>query len=665
MSKLVIVESPAKAKTIEKYLGRDYRVMATYGHVRDLPENNLGIDTDNNFKPQYITPVKSKRTITNLKNAAEKASLIILATDPDREGEAISWHVKEALKLKLVTFKRIEFHEITKEAITAALKKPRDLNMNLIDAQQARRVLDRLVGYSLSPLLWKKVLRGLSAGRVQSVAVRLIVDREREIEAFKSGEYWEMKADLKKIETGENFQTRINKYQGKTLEVKAKKEADQIINEIKTAIYLVSQVETKEVKRSPAPPFITSTLQQESARKLFFSAKKTMVLAQQLYEGIKIEDEGSIGLITYMRTDSTNLSSLALSEARDYIRKELGEEFLPEKPKIYKKARAAQEAHEAIRPTSFWRRPEKIREFLNKDQLKLYELIWKRALASQMKDCLYLQTGVDIIVGDYNLHATERVIKFSGFMNVYLESTEEKIPEEEKNILPSLKIGDQCNLLKVSGEQKFTEPPARYSEASLIKELEANGIGRPSTYAPTLSTIQERNYVRLENRRFIPNDIGFVVTDLLRDNFPFVVSVDFTAHIEKELDDVAHGQEKWSDIVAEFWHPFKEDLDRAATNIQKVKLEKETDEICEKCGKPMVIKHGRFGQFLACSGFPECKNSRPLPLKEIGLKCPDCQQGEVVERRTKKGRLFWGCSRYPECNYASWTKPKNISDKLS
>ncbi|MEI7690789.1 MAG: type I DNA topoisomerase [bacterium] len=662
MSKLVIVESPAKAKTIEKYLGSDYKVLATFGHVRDLPQGTLGIDLENNFQPKYIVPLRSKKSVGILKKAAKDAGAILLATDPDREGEAISWHVAEALGLKSKQYKRIEFHEITKSAIQAAVKNPRDIDINLVNAQQARRVLDRLVGYSLSPLLWKKVLKGLSAGRVQSVAVRLVVDREREIEAFNPQEYWEMKAALEKASSKESFLATVNKFKDKSLSVKDKATSEKVIREIKLGSYPVTKVEKKEVKRSPAPPFITSTLQQEAARKLFFSAKKTMLLAQQLYEGIEIGSEGSVGLITYMRTDSTNLSKQAINEARSYIEKDLGKDFLPDKERFYKKARGAQEAHEPIRPTSFLRTPSSLKEFLNKDQHRVYEIIWKRAIASQMADCRYNQIGIDIAVGDYNLHTGGRTIKFPGFMSVYLESDDDKTDEEEKSLLPNLAAGDKCNLLKLYGNQKFTEPPPRYTEASLIKDLEANGIGRPSTYAPTLSTIQDRGYINNENRRLFPTEIAFVVTDLLKENFPFVVSVDFTAHIEQQLDDVASSKDDWQKVVGEFWYPFKTDLEKGTQSIEKVKIEKETDQICDKCGKPMVIKHGRFGEFLACTGFPDCKNAKPLPPKETGSKCPDCKDGDIVERRTKKGKLFWGCSKYPECKYATWTKPKKVDD---
>jgi len=660
MDKLVIVESPAKAKTIEKYLGTSYRVLATFGHVRDLPESTLGIDVEKNFEPSYIVPTRSKKTIATLKSAAKNASQVILATDPDREGEAISWHVAKALNLKPSQYKRIEFHEITKEAIQAAANNPRDINIDLVDAQQARRVLDRLVGYSLSPLLWKKVLKGLSAGRVQSVAVRLIVDREREIDAFKPKEFWDLEADLEKSKTGEKFKARVNKHKGKNLVIDNKKDADKALKEVKLGAYPVTKADKKVVKRSPAPPFITSTLQQEAARKLYCSAKKTMMLAQQLYEGVELGSEGATGLITYMRTDSTNLSTHAISEARSYIEKEIGKDYLPNKPRVYRKAKSAQEAHEAIRPTSFLKSPDKIKQYLNKDQFRLYELIWKRALACQMTECLYDQTSVDIAVSDYNLHCSGRTIKFPGFMSVYIESEEGKEVEEnnDKSLLPPLAEGDICNLKEVIGNQKFTDPPPKYTEASLIKELEANGIGRPSTYAPTLSTIQDRGYVNIENRRLFPTDIAFVVTDLLRDNFPFVVSIDFTAHIEQELDNIASHKSEWKGVIGEFWHPFKADLDKGTETIEKVKLEKETDEICDLCGKPMVIKHGRFGEFLACTGFPECKNTKPLPPKTTGLKCPECEIGEIVERRTRKGKLFWGCSRYPDCKYATWTKPK-------
>ncbi len=666
MSNLVIVESPAKAKTIEKYLGSGYRVLASFGHVRDLPSKEMGIDIEHGFFPTYVVPTKSKKTIKALKDAAKGTTTVLLASDPDREGEAIAWHIKEALKLKDSQYKRIVFHEITKDAINDAVRNPRKINIDLVDAQQARRILDRLVGYTLSPLLWKKVKKGLSAGRVQSVAVKLIVDREREIQAFVPKEYWEIRANLEKIDSREGFEAKLTKYQGKSLEILNKEAADRILADLRNSDYKVLKVETKDVKRSPASPFITSTLQQDSTNKLRYSAKKTMMLAQQLYEGIELGSEGSTGLITYMRTDSHNLSNQALDEIKNYIINNLGKEYLPEKTRTFKKAKSAQEAHEAIRPTSIARTPESLANYLTKDQLRLYELIWKRTIACQMADAIYSQTGVDILAEEYGLRAGGRTIKFDGFMKVYLEGEAEKEAEDKaESKIPTLKEGEIVDLKELLSDQKFTEPPPRYTEASLIKTLEENGIGRPSTYAPTISTIQDRGYVRLENRRFFPEEISFIVTDLLRDHFPFVVSVDFTAQLENELDDIAEGKTKWAETIKNFWNPFKQDLDKAITAVEKVKIEKETDEVCEKCGKPMVIKLGRFGEFLACTGFPECKNAKPLPAKDLGLKCPECKEGEVVERRTKKGKKFWGCSRYPECKYATWNDPtKQKSEEI-
>jgi len=658
---LVIVESPAKGKTIEKYLGSGYKVLASFGHVRDLPKSKIGIDVDNGFEPEYVVPLKAKKTLASLRAAAKDADKVLLATDPDREGEAISWHLREALKLKDKDYDRIEFHEITKEAIQFAAKHPRKINEDLVDAQQARRILDRLVGYNLSPLLWRKIRKGLSAGRVQSVAVKLIVDREREILDFKPVEYWELSADLKASDTHE-FNARLAKKDGKSLEIGDKKAADGIISDLEKANYVVDKVDTKDIKRSPAAPFTTSTLQQEAARKLRYSSKRTMAIAQQLYEGIDV-GEGSAGLITYMRTDSTNLSNQALGEIRSYIEQKISSEFLPAKPRVYRKAKAAQEAHEAVRPTSVSHTPESIKSYLSPEQYKLYDLIWKRTVASQMADAIYAQTSVDVTAGVYTLRASGRTIKFKGFMSVYLEGEEETQSEELAEFrLPDLKAGDKCDLAKLNSDQKFTEPPARYTEASLIKTLEENGIGRPSTYAPTMSTIQDRGYVRIEQRKFYPEDIAFVVTDLLRDHFPFVVSVDFTANMEKELDEIAEGNMDWVLVMKEFWGPFKEDLDKAQTNVEKVNTDKATDEICDKCGKPMVIKTGRFGEFLACTGFPECKNTKALPQKSIG-KCPECKEGDIVERKTKRGKKFWGCSRYPECKWATWDKPKTPEEE--
>jgi DNA topoisomerase-1 len=652
---LLIVESPAKAKTIEEYLGKEYKVLATYGHLRDLPKSKLGVNMAT-LDPEYIIPVKSRKTVTALKKEAALADKVILATDEDREGEAISWHVTYALGIDEKKYERITFHEITKDALLAAVKNPRKIDQNLVDAQQGRRVLDRLVGYNLSPLLWSKIRRGLSAGRVQSVALRLIVDREREIEAFKPDEYWELFAELKKEE---EFTAKLTKKEGKNLEVNTKKDADQILLDLAGQKYIVSKVDRKEQKKQPSPPFITSTLQQESARKLRYSAKKTMVLAQHLYEGKKLPGEGSVGLITYMRTDSLNVSSQALDEAREYINDQFGRDYLPESARLYrKKVKGAQEAHEAIRPTSFKRTPESLKDILDVDELRVYELIWKRALASQMKEAILDLTGVDVKAGEYIFRATGKQVKFDGFTKIYLEGTPEKIAEESKEaLLPKLEVGDDCELLKLDPQQKFTKPPARYSEASLIKALEEFGIGRPSTYAPTLSTIKDRGYVRLEARYFIPEETGYIVNDMLVKHFPGIVNVEFTAKMEEELDDVAEGKIEWKAPIKEFWGPFEKDLAEATEKIEKINTDVETKEVCEKCGKPMVIRHGRFGQFLACTGFPDCKNAKPI-VKTTGQKCPDCEKGDMVIKRTKRGKTFYGCSRYPECKWAAWKLPK-------
>lgn len=659
---LLIVESPAKAKTIEEYLGKDYKVLATFGHLRDLPKSKLGINMAT-LDPEYIIPVKSRKTVTAIKKEAETAEKIILATDEDREGEAISWHTMQALsndkgkiKISESKFERITFNEITKTALVNAVKSPRAINKDLVDAQQGRRVLDRLVGYNLSPLLWQKIRRGLSAGRVQSIAVKLIVDREREIEAFKPEEYWEIFANLKK---DTEFSAKLTKKDGKKFEIKKKSESDKVLSDLSSSEYVVTKVEKKEQKKNPAPPFITSTMQQEAARKLYFSAKKTMTLAQKLYEGKKIPGKGAVGLITYMRTDSLNLSSQALDEARGYINKNFGEKYLPESARLYKrKVKGAQEAHEAIRPTSFERTPEDLKDVLEKDELALYELIWKRALASQMKEAILSLTGADISAGPYIFRATGKEVKFDGFTKIYTEGSPEKIAEEKKEQkLPALSENDKCELIKLDPQQKFTKPPARYSEASLIKTLEEYGIGRPSTYAPTLSTIKDRGYVRLEARYFVPEEIGYIVNDMLVKHFPEIVNVEFTAKMEEELDDVAEGKIEWKKPIKEFWGPFDADLKKAADKIEKVNTDIETDEVCEKCGKPMVIKTGRFGKFLACTGFPECKNAKPYK-ETIGQKCPECEKGDVIIKKTKRGKTFYGCSQYPDCKWAAWKLPK-------
>ncbi len=664
---LVIVESPAKAKTIEGYLGKDYRVLASYGHIRDLPKSKLGINTDN-MDPEYIIPVKSRKQLTALKKEAAAAEKIILATDEDREGEAIAWHLVQAIndknKNSKINFQRITFHEITKEAIIKAVENPRSINQNLVDAQQARRVLDRLVGYNLSPLLWKKIRRGLSAGRVQSVALRLIVEREQKIKKFKSEEFWEIIAQLSKV-TGQGikdkFQVKLLKFQNKNLKILNKKNTDKILDYLKNQKFTVSDIARSEKKRHPSPPFTTSTLQQEAARKLGFSAKKTMTLAQKLYEGQKIPGEGSVGLITYMRTDSLNVSKQAIEEARTIIKNNYGKEYLPESPKFYKSKKGAQEAHEAIRPTRFSRKPDDLNQFLEKDLLKLYKLIWKRAIASQMNPEILDTLRVDIKAGDYLLRANGKQVKFEGFSRVYLEGTKEKQNLLNKEVvLPDMKVGEECNLLKIIPEQKFTQPPTRYSEASLVKVLEENGIGRPSTYAPTISTIKNRGYVVVEKRFLIPQEIGFIVNDMLIENFPEVVDVEFTAKMESELDEVANGKTNWKKPVFEFWGPFSKSITKGEEKIKKLDLTEKTDEKCEKCGKDMVIKHGRFGKFLACSGFPECKNAKPI-VNKTGQKCPECKKGDVIIKKTKRNRSFWGCSRYPDCKWASWEPPKTDS----
>lgn len=651
---VVIVESPAKATTIEKFLGKDYKVVASYGHVRDLPKSKLGIDVEHNFEPQYMIPRGSGKTIKMLRTAIGNAKTIWLATDYDREGEAIAWHLINAIPpTKDQTVHRITFTEITEEAIKDALKHPRDIDDDLVDAQQARRVLDRLVGYSLSPVLWYKVRSGLSAGRVQSVAVKMIVDREREIQAFKPVEYWSLDADFETTKK-EGFAAALTKIEGKKAELTSGDQLKKISAELEKAKYAIAGVDSKEVKRSPAPPFITSSLQQEASRKLGYNARRTMMIAQQLYEGINIGRE-HIGLITYMRTDSYTLSGQAMTEASATIAKLYGKEYSAA-PRVYKKkVRGAQEAHEAIRPTSFARTPDELEKVLSGDQLKLYRLIWQRAIASQMSDARYRQDGADIESGKYLFRATGRTTLFDGFTKVYFEVKEDEKEEQDKS-LPKLEQGQAVDLIKLMPEQHFTSPPPRYTEASLIRALEEDGIGRPSTYAPTISTIMARGYVQSENRQLVPQDVGFIVSDLLAKHFPFVVSEEFTAEMEDKFDDIAEGQAKWQPVIKEFYDPFKEKLDSEVKNIPKVKMpEIPTDEVCEVCGKPMVIKTGRFGQFMACTGFPDCKNTKPV-LKTIGVKCPE-DGGEIVEKKTKKGRTFYGCANYPNCKYASWTKP--------
>ncbi|MFC1701050.1 type I DNA topoisomerase [Patescibacteria group bacterium] len=651
---LIIVESPTKSKTISKFLGKGYIVKSSYGHIRDLPKSELGVNVEKNFTPKYIIPIKARKAVKELKNAIKKADLLVLATDEDREGEAIAWHITKALdtdKLKIKT-ERIVFHEITKKAIEKALDNPRKLDMNLVDAQQARRILDRLVGYKLSPFLWKKIAKGLSAGRVQSVAVRLIVDREKEIEVFKPDEYWSIEVALQK--NTNKFTAKLIKTNNKAipkLGIKTKNDADKILEDLNGAEYKVISVEAKESKRNPLPPFTTSTLQQEASRKFGFSTKQTMRLAQQLYEGIKVGDKKQSGLITYHRTDSMNLSSEAVSRAREFIKNNFGQEYIPESPKFYKtKSKGAQEAHEAIRPTFSSRQPEKIKSFLDAQQYKLYSLIWQRFIACQMSPAILDTLKVDIEAKNYIFRANGSTIKFNGFLKVYPTKTKE-------TILPSLSKNDILKLIKLISEQHFTQPPARYTEASLVKILEEYGIGRPSTYAPIISTIQDRGYViKNEQKRFVPEEIGLIVIDMLKQNFPEIVDVQFTANMEKDLDKIADGKKEWEEIIKSFYKPFNENLEKKYESVEKKKMEEPTDKICPKCGKPIIIKMGRFGKFYSCSGFPECKHTEAI-VNSTGVKCPECEKGEIVERRTRKGKIFYSCSRYPKCKFALWNKP--------
>lgn len=679
MSKLVIVESPTKAKTISKFLGDGFDVVSSYGHVRDLPKGELGVDTEKNFEPKYVIPPKARKTITTLKKEAEKSDGIILATDEDREGEAIAYHLKEALNLEKANPKRIVFHEITKDAIENALKNPRDINMNLVDAQQARRILDRLVGYKLSPFLWKKVVRGLSAGRVQSVAVRLIVEKEREIQKFKPQEYWSVEATLqsqgtrypqyqskarygagkiqntnKKQATNHKLQTftaSLHSKDGKVLDklaIKSKEEANEILAELKNAEWKVANVEQKEHKKNPLPPFITSTLQRTAWNNLGYSAKRTMMLAQNLYER---------GLITYHRTDSLNVAQSAVSSARNFIEAQFGKNYLPQTPRAYKtKAKRAQEAHEAIRPTNPAQTGEKLK--LEGPQKKLYTLIWQRFVASQMSTASFYASAVDISTGTpYTFRATGQTMKFDGFLKVYPMKTKEEL-------LPELKKDEELDLKKLNTNQHFTKPPARYNEASLVKALEAHGIGRPSTYASIISVIQERNYVQKnEQRRLEPNEIGFLVNDLLVEHFPQIVDIDFTAKMEAQLDHVARGEEKWQELISKFYKPFTKKLEEKYKKVKKIDNAVATDKKCPECGKPLVEKFGRFGKFLACSGFPECRHTEPLDkdkpaTKDLDVHCPKCAEGKVVERKTRRGKIFYGCSRYPDCDFAVWYKPQ-------
>jgi len=659
---LVIVESPAKARTLSKLLGKDFSLKASMGHIRDLPKSQLGVNIEQGFIPKYVVPREKKKVVVELKQAAKTASAVYLATDPDREGEAISWHLVQVTKTNRKPYRRVVFHEITKEAIKRAFAHPRTIDMQLVNAQQARRILDRLVGYKISPLLWRKVRRGLSAGRVQSVALRIIVDREREIENFVPVEYWTIEAELAKAAQMPTFRaTLVGLTDGTKLDIHNEKEATEISDELKQASYRVLKVSIKKVTRQPAPPFITSTLQQEAWRKLHFPAKLTMEIAQELYEGLPIGDEGNVGLITYMRTDSPRVSRAAIAEAREFITTKYGSQYLPPHARSFATTvKGAQEAHEAIRPTKVWREPTLLKPHLSAAQFKLYQLIWKRMVASQMSAAIFDNTTVDVQARcryskDYLFRASSSVNVFPGFIVLYSESKDEAEEEKQAPTLPPLEKGDRLELIELFPEQHFTKPPPRFTEATLVKMLEQWGIGRPSTYAPIISTIQERRYVTKSGGSFQPTELGFVVNDLLNKYFADIVDIEFTAHMEDELDKIANENKDWVMVVQDFYTPFEKSLENASELMEKVKLEEVTDEVCPQCGKPMVIKFGRYGKFIACSGYPECKYTKPFLVK-IGVKCPQCS-GEIVERLSKKKRTFYGCSNYPNCTFATNLRP--------
>ncbi|WP_239254808.1 type I DNA topoisomerase [Listeria ilorinensis] len=651
---LVIVESPAKAKTIEKYLGKKYKVKASMGHVRDLPKSQMGIDFEHHYDPKYITIRGKGPVLKELKQAAKKAKKVYLAADPDREGEAIAWHLAHSLDLDQTDDLRVVFNEITKEAVKESFKTPRKIDMDLVDAQQARRVLDRLVGYNISPILWKKVKKGLSAGRVQSVALRLIIDREREIKAFKPEEYWTIDGNFKKGRKA--FQAAFYGYDGKKQKLSSVEDVQKVMARLKGKDYEVIDVTKKERLRNPAAPFTTSSLQQEAARKLNFRTRKTMMLAQQLYEGIALGRQGTVGLITYMRTDSTRISDTATQEAHQYIVDQYGSEFARTKKRTDKNQKGAQDAHEAIRPTSVMRSPQEMKEYLSRDQLRLYKLIWERFIASQMTPAVLDTMRVDLNNNGVIFRANGSKIKFAGFMKVYVESSDDN-KEEKENILPELEKGDNVKSDSLEQRQHFTQPPPRYTEARLVKTLEEIGVGRPSTYAPTLDTIQRRNYVSLNNKRFEPTELGEIVNELIEEYFPEILNVEFTANMESELDEIEHGKMDWIQVIDEFYKGFEPNVKRADEEMEKIEIKDEPAGIdCDVCGAPMVIKMGKYGKFLACSRFPDCRNTKPI-VKEIGVACPKCGKGHVIERKSKKKRIFYGCDRYPDCDYVSWDKP--------
>lgn len=662
--KLVIVESPAKARTVGRFLGKDFKVKASVGHVRDLLRSQLSVDVENDFTPKYRVPNEKRPVVKEIKNLVKSAEEIYLATDPDREGEAIAWHLMESAEMDPQRTQRVIFHEITDPAVAEAFSHPREINMDLVDAQQARRILDRLVGYQISPLLWEKVRGRLSAGRVQSVALRLVVEREREIDAFVPEEYWSIEAEFLPEGSQDTFIAKLVRVDGEDPVLGNEADVQPVLVDMETAGYTVTNIKRGQRRRNPSPPYTTSTLQQEASHRLGFSPKRSMALAQQLYEGVDLEDGGTIGLITYMRTDSTNVSPLAQKEAREFVTKRYGKKFLPEEAKQYRtKSRLAQEAHEAIRPTSVMRQPEMMKKYLNRDQLRLYRLIWQRFVASQMEAALYDTISVEVTGAtdqhEYLLRASGSTLRFQGFLIVYEEARDEDRASEEDEETPiptDLSEGQAQELLRLIPEQHFTQPPPRYSEASLVRTLEENGIGRPSTYAPILGTLQQRGYVTRDNKRLVPTETGFTVNDLLIDHFPDIVDIGFTARMEEDLDRVASGEEPWVEIVREFYGPFSSQLERARKEMPELKSDPEPiGRACPECGHDLVIRWGRYGKFISCSNFPDCRYTEPW-LEKIGVKCP-LDGGEIVERKTRRGRVFYGCSNYPECEFTSWKKP--------
>ncbi|MDM8361383.1 type I DNA topoisomerase [Bacillus thuringiensis] len=652
---LVIVESPSKAKTIEKYLGKKYKVVASMGHVRDLPKSQMGIEVKNNFTPKYITIRGKGPVLKDLKSAAKKAKKVYLAADPDREGEAIAWHLANTLNVDVESDCRVVFNEITKDAIKESFKHPRAINMDLVDAQQARRILDRLVGYNISPLLWKKVKKGLSAGRVQSVAVRLIIEREKEIQSFEPEEFWTIKTEF--VKGKDTFEASFYGVDGEKVQLTNEMQVNEIIEQMKDNAFSVENVTRKERKRNPALPFTTSSLQQEAARKLNMRAKKTMMLAQQLYEGIDLGKQGTVGLITYMRTDSTRISETAQTEARTYITEAYGTEYIGTEKKKETKKSNAQDAHEAIRPTSVMRKPEELKSFLSRDQLRLYKLIWERFVASQMASAIMDTVTARLINNNVQFRASGSVVKFPGFMKVYVESKDDGAEEKDK-MLPPLEVGETVFSKDIEPKQHYTQPPPRYTEARLVRTLEELGIGRPSTYVPTLETIQKRGYVSLDNKRFVPTELGEIVIELILEFFPEIINIEFTANMEQSLDEVEEGNANWVKIVDDFYVGFEPRLEKAEKEMREVEIKDEpAGEDCELCGHPMVFKMGKYGKFMACSNFPDCRNTKPI-VKEIGVTCPKCEEGQIIERRSnKKKRLFYGCGTYPECDFVSWDKP--------